>query len=68
MTLTPDLPDYLSRIPAHGVETVLNISWDSYRLLAHTTLCAVKSHGSPVGETKQTHPGTNRSARNRLEG
>ena len=21
--------------------------------------CAVKSHGSPVGETKQTHPGTN---------
>jgi hypothetical protein len=30
--------------------------------------CAVKSHGSPVGETKQTHPGTIRSARNHLEG
>ena len=36
--------------------------------LARIVQCAVKSHGSPVGETKQTHPGTNRSARNRLEG
>jgi hypothetical protein len=36
--------------------------------LARISQCAVKSHGSPVGETKQTHPGTNRSARNRLEG
>ena len=37
-------------------------------LPAEITRCAVKSHGSPVGETKQTHPGTIRSARNRLEG
>ena len=27
--------------------------------LARISQCAVKSHGSPVGETKQTHPGTN---------
>ena len=37
-------------------------------LLIRIVQCAVKSHGSPVGETKQTHPGTIRSARNRLEG
>jgi hypothetical protein len=37
-------------------------------LLARIFQCAVKSHGSPVGETKQTHPGTIRSARNHLEG
>ena len=36
--------------------------------LARKNQCAVKSHGSPVGETKQTHPGTIRSARNHLEG
>ncbi|MGA7213957.1 MAG: MBL fold metallo-hydrolase [Terrimicrobiaceae bacterium] len=36
--------------------------------LARIFQCAVKSHGSPVGETKQTHPGTIRSARNHLEG
>ena len=36
--------------------------------LAGTFQRAVKSHGSPVGETKQTHPGTIRSARNHLEG
>ena len=36
--------------------------------LARILQCAVKSHGSPVGETKQTHPGTIRSARNHLEG
>ena len=36
--------------------------------LARLSQCAVKSHGSPVGETKQTHPGTIRSARNHLEG
>ena len=37
-------------------------------VLARIVQCAVKSHGSPVGETKQTDPGTIRSARNRLEG
>ena len=37
-------------------------------LLTRKNQCAVKSHGSPVGETKQTHPGAIRSARNRLEG
>ena len=38
MTLTPDIPEYLSRIPAHGVQTMLNISWDCYRQLAHAML------------------------------
>ena len=41
---------------------------DLLNALARISQCAVKSHGSPVGETKQTHPGTIRSARNRLEG
>jgi uncharacterized peroxidase-related enzyme len=36
--------------------------------LARKTQCAVKSHGSPVEETKQAHPETIRSARNHLEG
>jgi hypothetical protein len=38
MTFSPDIPEYLSCIPAHSAETMLNISWDCYRLLAHTTL------------------------------
>jgi len=46
----------IERTPTHG------------SLLARIFQCAVKSHGSPVGETKQTHPGTIRSARNHLEG
>ena len=45
----------------------LEIEFDGEEL-ARIFQCAVKSHGSPVGETKQTHPGTIRSARNRLEG
>ena len=46
----------------------LQLTTKEFTLLARIVQCAVKSHGSPVGETKQTHPGTNRSARNRLEG
>ena len=54
--------------PKETLSSKIGLRYKSDKLLARIVQCAVKSHGSPVGETKQTHPGTNRSARNRLEG
>ena len=41
---------------------------DRFKTLARFSQYAVESHGTPVGESTKTHPGTGRSTRYHLEG